>query len=71
MTQINEAQRASMEAINQKTEAVCAEVTRQANTTGQQIVSEVDSRVKAMGVEILQIKSSPVAAASVDTSPPG
>ena len=38
-TQMNEAQRASMEAINQKTEAVYAEASCQATMTGQQIVT--------------------------------
>ena len=38
---------------------------------GQQIVSEVDARLKAMGTEILQIKSSPAAAASSNTAQPG
>ena len=55
ITQINEAQRVSMEAINQKTEAV----TRQATSIGQQIISEVDSRLKAMGTDTMQIRNSP------------
>ena len=40
--QTNEARRTSMEAINQKTEAVYAEATRQANATGQRLGVEVD-----------------------------
>ena len=49
ITQINKAQRVCMEAITQKTEAVYSDAARQANTTGQQLVSEVGPRLKAMG----------------------
>ena len=60
-----------MEAINQKTVAGYAEATRQANATGQQIVVEVDARLKSMGSDIQQIKSAPVMSGSQQTLSPG
>ena len=52
ITQINEVQRTCMEAITENNQAVYSEATRQATTTGRQILSEIDSRLQAMGAEI-------------------